>query len=138
MNASTRTVGLVAAGGAVGAGARYALVTQIPVRAGSFPTTTLLINVAGAFALGLLVETVVKHDRHAAWARPLLGIGLVGAFTTFSSMATEAVLLLRDAHAATAAAYLLATIALGIPSAAGGLLIGGWRPFQPVPDEGES
>ncbi len=80
----------------------------------------------------------MKHERHTLWARPLLGIGVLGAFTTFSSLASETSLLLRDGHAATAAAYLAASLSLGIVAAFAGLLVGGWRPVQPVPEEGES
>lgn len=138
MTLSSRNFGLVAAGGAVGAAARYEILHSFPVGEGTFPTTTLLVNVAGAFLLGLLIETVVKHERHTLWARPLLGIGVLGAFTTFSSLASETDLLVRDGRVVTAAAYVAASLVLGIVAAVAGLLVGGWRPVQPVPEEGES
>ncbi len=138
MTPSARTLLLVAVGGAIGATARYALVEAFPVGAATFPTTTLLINVGGAFLLGLLVETIVEHERHTRWARPLLGIGALGAFTTFSTLASQTVLLVRDGRGATAVAYVAASIVLGVAAAASGLLAGGWRPTAPVPDEGES
>lgn len=133
-----RTLLLVAVGGAVGATSRYALVEAFPAGAAAFPTTTLLVNVGGAFLLGLLVETIVGHERHTHWARPLLGIGALGAFTTFSTLASQTVLLVRDGRGATAVAYVATTIVLGVAAAASGLLAGGWRPAAPVPDEGES
>ncbi len=70
MTPSGRALALVALGGAAGASGRYWVAQVSPVAAGTFPTSTLAVNLAGAFLLGLLVETVVRHDRHAAWARP--------------------------------------------------------------------
>ncbi|MCZ7535304.1 MAG: fluoride efflux transporter CrcB [Acidimicrobiia bacterium] len=128
----------MALGGSAGASARYWLSRELPVSAGTFPTTTLVVNVAGAFLLGLLVEIVAKHEERAAWARHLVGVGMLGAFTTFSTFSSEVVLLGRDGHTSTAIAYVAASAALGVAAAASGLLAGGWRPVWPVPDEGES
>jgi fluoride exporter len=75
-------VGLV---GGFGAIARFVLDGAVAGRAGrEFPYGTLLVNVLGAFALGLLVGAAVGQDAYR-----LLGTGLIGAFTTFSTWALE-------------------------------------------------
>jgi fluoride exporter len=78
---------LVAAGGALGAGARYLLVAAIP---GRFPWSILIANVAGSFALGVLL---VWADSEAML---LGGIGFCGALTTFSTFALDTHLLARE------------------------------------------
>lgn len=132
-----RDVALVAAGGALGTAARYGLAEAFPVASSTFPTTTLAVNVAGAFALGLLLELLLRSDRIVGWERPLVGIGLLGAFTTFSTFALEVAELLRDGKALVATGYVLATLVGGIAACTAGLALGGWR-RGPVPDEGES
>ena len=138
MKRATRTIWLVAAGGATGTTARYELLLARPTHAGTFPTTTLFINLVGAFLLGALLEALAKNELRSQWARPLLGIGVLGAFTTFSSIASETALLVRGGRPLVGASYVAATLLLGVVAAAAGLIAGGWRPFQPVPDVGES
>lgn len=103
-----RTLPWVAAGGAVGALLRYALVEAAPHLA-----TTLAINVLGSLLLGLLVS----RFRDNPWARAVLGTGVLGGFTTWSAFAVQVV----DASAAVAGAYLVLTLALGTAAARRGL-----------------
>lgn len=132
-----RELALIAAGGAVGAGARYGASETWPTHAGRFPTTTLVINVVGAFLLGALLEWLTRRDRLDHWARFAVGIGVLGAFTTFSTFATELALLVRDDHGATALAYAVASLVGGLGAVLAGLWVAGWR-HAPVPAEGES
>jgi CrcB protein len=105
----------VAAGGAVGAVARYALSSAWPTPTGRFPWSTLTINTTGSVALGFLLLLVVRRFPGDHLARPLLATGVIGAYTTFSTFVVEAVLLVRDGKAPVAALYVGAsvTIALG-------------------------
>jgi CrcB protein len=103
-----RTLPWVAAGGAVGALLRYALVEAAPHLA-----TTLFINVLGSFLLGLLVS----RCRENAWARAVLGTGVLGGFTTWSALAVQVV----DASPIVAVLYLALTLGLGTTAARLGL-----------------
>jgi CrcB protein len=133
-----RRVWLVAVGGAAGALARYGLSRAFPVSAGHFPTTTLAINLSGAFMLGLLLEALLRRGRPDHWLRMLGGVGVLGAFTTFSTLANETALLGRDGHTATAVAYDAVSLVGGVAAVVLGLVVAGWRYRPPLPDEGES
>lgn len=119
-------VGLVGAGGAVGALARWQVAVHNPTAPTAFPTTTFLINVAGAALLGYLVGRVpVKNDRTEA-VRLALGTGVLGGFTTFSTYAVEVAHRLPH-HAGIATAYALASVVAGIVAAVVGLAVGASR-----------
>lgn len=96
---------LVAAGGAVGALARAAADVTLPHDAGTWPWSTLLVNALGAALLCALLTLV-----RTAQTRLLVGTGLLGAFTTFSGFALDAVLLADRGRPALAAAYVLGSI----------------------------
>ncbi len=130
-------VTLVAMGGAVGAAGRYELLQAFPVHPGRFPLTTAAINVVGAFLLGVLLEWLTRHRSLDHWARWLIGIGGLGAFTTFSALAVELALLARDGHVVLAVGYATASLVAGVAAALLGLVVAGWR-RPPVPSEGES
>lgn len=132
-----RTLPLIALGGAIGALGRYGLGRAFPVGAGTFPTTTLCINVVGAFLLAVLLEALVRRGTPDHWLRLLVGIGVLGAFTTFSTFATELALLWRDGDELLAVAYAVVSMAAGCVAVLLGLFAAGWR-HAPVPDEGES
>jgi CrcB protein len=133
-----RELALVAAGGMVGTLARYGIGEAAPVEAGRFPLTTFAINVAGAFALGVVLEWLTRHRDLEHWARFVVGVGVLGAFTTFSTFMVELVELVRDGHAATAVAYAVASLVAGAVAVVAGLLAAGWRRGAAVPAEGES
>ncbi len=86
-------------------------------RAG-FPYGTLLINVLGAFFLGVLADSSLDN-------LIIFGIGALGAMTTFSTLSQEAVHLARGRRGATAIFYVGTTLSAGVLSAWGGLLISG-------------
>ena len=116
---------LVAGFGALGAMARYGLDGWVTDRThGQFPWGTLVINVAGAFALGLLVGvTTERLLPHPHW-RVALGIGFLGSFTTFSTYAYETVRLAEDGAVALAVANAMGTVMLGLLAATLGLAAG--------------
>lgn len=128
---------MVGAGGAIGALARYGVGTAFPVAAGTFPTTTFVINIVGAFVLAFVLETLLRRNAPDHWLRLFVGVGVLGAFTTFSTMATELALLVRDGSPGLALVYAGASIVTGTLAVVLGLLAAGFR-TGPAPDEGES
>jgi CrcB protein len=103
----------IAVGGAIGAVARVGLSQAFPAAAGSWPWATLAINLAGAFMLGYFVTRLQERLPVSTLRRPLLGTGLCGTFTTFSTVQVE-MLQMLDAHRdALAAGYIAASVAGG-------------------------
>jgi crcB protein len=130
-----RTLGLIAAGGAIGTLLRYELGHAVPVRGADFPTTTMLINITGALLLGLLLGGLGRHRPSDTTWRPLIGVGVLGGFTTFSTFALESVQLARVDHAVTGALYVVASIGLGLLAARLGERIVGATPALIPEDE---
>jgi len=111
-------------GGALGTVARYLLDTTFVVSAGHFPTTTLLINLSGSLAIGLVIPWTESIEATWPLARPFLVIGILGGWTTYSTLAVDAVLLAKTQHLGLAGAYLAATLIGGIALVALGAAIG--------------
>lgn len=108
---------LVALAGAAGALSRWGIGSWTGGR--SLPWPTLGINIAGSFALGLLLRTADLRG----WPDStvvVLGVGFLGAFTTFSTFSVEAFTLLRDERPGAALGYVAASMGLGIVAAAAG------------------
>lgn len=84
----------------------------------SFPVSTLVVNVAGSFALGLLVAWGATHLSPEMLSA--LTVGFLGAFTTFSTFTLEAVTLTGQDRLGTAVAYLVVSLVLGLVAAAAG------------------
>lgn len=118
------TLAVVAAGGALGTAARDALGTRLAPSPGSVPWVTLATNLAGAFLLGLGAAWLVERGAGAPWVRPFALIGVLGSFTTFSTVAVGADLLIHDGAGAAAGTYLGVSVLGGILAAAAGLTLG--------------
>ncbi|WP_062463408.1 FluC/FEX family fluoride channel [Demequina soli] len=120
-------LGLVLVGGAVGGALRMAVAAAFPETAGMVPWDLVLINAVGSFALGW---AVARTQARGPWRLfPAVGPGLLGGFTTFSSMAV-----LRwsaEAPAVEAVAILLATVAIAVAAAGAGWWAGD-RPPTPM------
>jgi CrcB protein len=116
---------LVAAFGAAGAASRYAIDGWVSGFArGQFPWGTLVINIVGSFALGILVElTASRLLPHPNW-RVALGVGFLGAFTTFSTFAYDSVKLAEDSAYALAFLNVAGTVVVGLAAAFAGLAVG--------------
>jgi CrcB protein len=116
---------LVAVFGAAGAVSRYWLDGRVSdVAHGQFPWGTFVINVVGAFLLGLLVAlTTERLLPHPNW-RIALGIGFLGSFTTFSTYTYETVKLAEDGAIGLALLNSIGMLALGLLAAASGLALG--------------
>lgn len=117
-----REVIAVLVGGFVGTGLRLGLDTLIPHGDDGFPVSTLLINITGSLALGMLVAAV--WPRVNSWQKAGLGAGLVGSYTTFSALAVSLVSLTAAGEIVVAVVYLVASLALGFGAAWLGLVIG--------------
>lgn len=107
-------LGAIAAGGVLGAEARAGLAAALPTGAGGFPVSTLIINVTGCLLIGVLMVLLTEAYRGHPLARPFLGVGVLGGYTTFSGYAVDAQRLLARGHPATALAALLATPVLAL------------------------
>jgi fluoride exporter len=111
-------------GGGIGALARFRLARWIYARTGaSFPWGTLAVNVSGSFALGLVLP-LLDALGPLSLARGFLTVGCIGAFTTFSTFAYEAVMLLQEGRGLRAGLYIASSLGLGLVSIAAGLLVG--------------
>lgn len=117
----------VALGGLLGTAARYELGVLFPQTGGHFPATTFSVNMIGAFALGLLLEALARSGPDTGGRRQLrlfAGTGVLGSFTTYSSLAVEADLLLHGGHPGTALAYAAATLLVGLAATLAGIALG--------------
>jgi fluoride exporter len=109
-------------GGAAGAWTRYQLAGWVYERTGpAFPWGTLVVNLAGSFALGLLIPSLTTLG---PTVEALVAVGFLGSFTTFSTFSYEALMLLREGQVARAAAYVGASLGLGLAAIAAGLGLG--------------
>ncbi|MFC8598404.1 fluoride efflux transporter FluC [Isoptericola sp. NPDC057191] len=122
-------VALVAAGGAVGTAARYGLTQAWPAVHG-WPVATFTANLVGAFVLGWLLEALAARGPETTGVqrvRLAVGTGVLGGFTTFSSLALETERLLTHGSVALAVVYAGATLLLGYLACLGGVLLGADR-----------
>ena len=105
---------VVGAGGFIGAVCRY-LIGLIPLREGcAFPIKTFLINIIGAFLIGIIAALAVKSDSLNPRILLFLKVGICGGFTTFSSFALETDHLMKQGKTTVAALYLVLSAAAGI------------------------
>ena len=116
----------VAIGGAVGAAARYQLgraVTQWTAQGSAFPWATLAVNVIGCLAMGLLVGWLAKSEGSSESLRLLLGVGLLGGFTTFSAFSLEMMQLIQRGSAGLAISYAAVSVLAGLGALYLGLMM---------------
>jgi CrcB protein len=116
---------VVAVGGALGALARWGVAEAVhpdgPLT--GFPWATFLVNVTGAFALGVLMVLVTERWPRTRHVRPFLGVGVLGGYTTFSTAMADTHALVDADRGVLLAAYLVATPVLGLLAVWAGLVI---------------
>jgi len=111
----------VAIGGALGASARFLTGVAVLRLAGpGFPWATLIVNVLGSFAMGVLIVVLAQGSNRFA---PLLITGLLGGFTTFSAFSLDTLSLFERGQAGLASAYVVGSVGLSLLAIGAGLLM---------------
>ena len=116
---------LVAAGGAIGAVARYlAGVQTLRLLGGGWPWGTLVVNLLGGLAMGALIATLALRGGadQERW-RLLLGVGVLGGFTTFSAFSLEVALMIERREWLSAMTYSLGSVVLSVAALFAGRLL---------------
>jgi len=131
---------VIAAGGMLGASARFALDLTWPSGSDALPWSTLGINVTGSLLIGVLMVNVTEVGGVHPLVRPFLGVGVLGGYTTFSTYTVQTDALLRAGHPELALAYFFGTVAatlvavsLGVVAARTFLRARQWR-ARPRPE----
>jgi fluoride exporter len=111
--ADGRTIAAIFAGGALGTVARAALASAFPHAATAWPWPTFAVNIAAAFLLGYFVTRLQERLPLSSYRRPLLGTGVCGGLSTFSTMQVELLKMISAGDWGLAAWYAAASIAAG-------------------------
>ena len=115
-----QTLFFVALGGALGSVLRYLVNITLPRLFGhGFPYATMMVNVLGSFAMGVLV--VVLAMKGGNRFAPFLMTGILGGFTTFSAFSLDAAKLVETGEVGTAAVYVLGSVGLGLAALFAGM-----------------
>ncbi len=113
---------LIGLGGSLGALLRYLIAIKIPRESSmSFPVATLLINSSGSFLLGI-IGALYMLELLPEWVWGFIGIGFLGAYTTFSTFGVEVVQSYTDGYIKVAFTYVILSVLLGIIAAGVGFL----------------
>jgi fluoride exporter len=116
---------MVILGGAIGAPLRYLTDRAVQSRhASEFPWGTWTVNVVGSFVLGVVAAASLSAGT-PGWLLPLVGTGVCGALTTFSTFGYETVRLVERHESTTAALNVLASLAVGLAAVSLGWIVGG-------------
>jgi CrcB protein len=115
----------VALGGALGAVARYQLSLWVHQRwPSAFPTGTLVVNLIGCLLLGVLAGTLDSRLPVSPTTRLFVGVGVLGAFTTFSTFELETLLAFERGQTGVAVSYVLVSVLVGLAAVWVGLRLG--------------
>ena len=109
-----RELAAVFAGGALGALARTALNAFAIDDPASWPWPTFTVNIVGAFLVGYFTTRLLERLPTPSYRRPLLGTGLCGGLTTFSTMQVETLKMIEHGHWRLAVSYTVTSIVLGL------------------------
>ncbi len=109
-----RELAAIFAGGALGAMARATLGTLAVDDPASWPWPTFTVNIVGAFLVGYFTTRLLERLPVSSYRRPLLGTGLCGGLTTFSTMQVETLKMVEHGHWGLAVGYTVTSIVLGL------------------------
>jgi CrcB protein len=117
----------IACGGAIGALSRFGLQQWIAILySGRFPLAIFVANSIGSLILGLVYVLIVEKGLLPEVWRPFLMIGLLGAFTTFSTFSLDSIRLIEQGDLLMALGNIFANVAVGLIAAFIGMYIGRW------------
>ncbi|MFZ1175260.1 MAG: fluoride efflux transporter CrcB [Mycobacterium sp.] len=109
-----RELAAIFAGGALGALARVALQALVVRDPHHWPWSTFTVNIVGAFLVGYFTTRLLERLPLSSYERPLLGTGLCGGLTTFSTVQVETLQMVEHGHWGLAAGYTVSSITLGL------------------------
>jgi fluoride exporter len=116
---------VISIGAVLGANVRYLLGGWVLERMGTeFPYGTLLINVSGSFVIGLVYALIERHGA-PDWVRPLVMVGFLGAYTTFSTFSLDTLALAERGAWVAAGAYIIASVVASLAAVWAGVTLGG-------------
>ena len=119
------TLAAIAAGGSLGALARYGVDVSIERRSFAvFPWSTFAINLSGCFLVGVLIAALVDRHHMPHWLRVGLIVGFCGAYTTFSTFAQETLGLMQESVNTVALLNVVDSVTLGVVAVLAGQHIG--------------
>jgi CrcB protein len=113
----------IAAGGAAGACARYAVSLWLPPTPTGMPWGIFAVNVSGCFLIGVLMVLVTEVWARQRLARPFLGVGVLGGYTTFSTYVVDIQRLVDAGAVAMGLVYLGATVVAALAATSGGMAL---------------
>jgi fluoride exporter len=115
----------VVAGAGIGGGLRYALGGWIAERWGTtFPWGTFVVNISGAFLLGLVMALSAERSLLPPTWRLFLGVGILGGYTTFSTLSYESIALMQRGMIAQGALNMFGSAAAGLIAVFAGIVVG--------------
>ena len=118
------TIIWVALGGALGSAARYAVnVWSGRILGSEFPWHTLIVNIAGCFAMGLLIELMALKLNVGNDMRAFLTTGILGGFTTFSAFSLDFAFLVERKSYGLAGAYAASSVVVSLMAVFAGLYL---------------
>ncbi|MCL4445721.1 MAG: CrcB family protein [Actinobacteria bacterium] len=116
-------VAAIACGGFVGTLGRYEVLTALPARAGHFPIGTFLINTSGSLLIGFVLTLLVERFRSRRHLREFCCVGVLGGWTTMSTLAVEADTLVKSGFISMAFGYMTTTLVAGVCAVALGIAV---------------
>jgi CrcB protein len=118
---SVPALAAVAAGGAIGAVARYGLNAAFPFSPGEFDLATFIANTVGGLLIGVLMVAITEVAPGLTMVRPFVGVGILGGFTTFSTYIVDIGQAANAGATALAVVFAFATMAAALLAAALGM-----------------
>lgn len=109
-----RELAAVFVGGALGTLTRAVLATVAAPHPDQWPWATFVVNIVGAFLLGFFTTRLLERLPLSSYRRPLLGTGLCGGLTTFSTMQVETLRMIEHREYGLAAGYVTASVVAGL------------------------